>query len=157
MNFVSIRAEIIPKEMDNFAYVNILKLLRFECNVHLLQKEKIVDEFGVLDIEHHYFDADGDIYDMRKIQINYEDEIYDYVEDYNIFNLDYDEIVDALKNTGFRYSLQSKERIISDADIVKIKKFFGILIAICVVTDGYVVIEENIGDLSVLEYIILNY
>lgn len=50
MNFVSIRAEIIPKEMDNFAYVNILKLLRFECDVHLLQKEKIVDEFGVLDI-----------------------------------------------------------------------------------------------------------
>lgn len=146
MNFISIKAEIIPKEMNNFTYINILELLKFNCNIYLLQKENIIDEFGVLDIEHHYFDADGDVYDMRKIQMNYEDEICDYIEDYNTFNLNADEIIDVLKNTGFRYNLQSKNRVIGDGDIVKIKKFLEILIALCVITNGYIVIEEDIGN-----------
>lgn len=146
MNFISIKADIIPKELNDFTYVNILKLLLFRCNISLLHKETIIDEFGVLNIEHHCFDAEGDLYDMRKIQMNDEDEIYHYIEDYNIFNLDNNEILNTLKNTGFRYSLQSKERIVFDGNIIKIKKFLDILIVLCIITKGFVVIEESVGD-----------
>lgn len=146
MNFISIKAEIIPKELNGFTYDNILKLLLFKCNINLFHKETIVDEFGILDIEHHCFDAEGDLYDMRKIQMNDEDEIYHYIEDCNIFNLDNNEILNTLKNTGFRYSLQSKERVVVDGDVVKIKKFLDILMAMCMITKGFVVIEESIGN-----------
>lgn len=146
MNFISIKAEIIPKELNGFTYDNILKLLLFKCNIHLLHKESIVDEFGIIDIEHHCFNADGDIYNMRKIQMDCEDEICSYIEDYNVFNLDTYKIIDALKNTGFRYNLQSKERVIFDGDVVKIKKLLDILMAMCVITKGFVVIEESIGN-----------
>lgn len=144
MNFLSLDAVIIPKRLEDLSHKKIKDKLIFDCDISLKYKDFIIDEFGVIDIEIYSFIANLDVFAMSKITLDKVDPPQDYLEDYNYFGLDIDEISEIWKKNDFSYQLSTMERLIELNDIQKIKKFLGISMIVCKITNGYIIIKHSI-------------
>ena len=80
---------------------------------------------------------------MEKLEFDDVDPPNIYLEDFNVFNLDLDEISSRWEVLGFSYKPQTSERVIEIDDKVKIVKFLTLVNSITSLVEGWLNCKAN--------------
>ena len=114
----------------------------FNVSNEIISDDEDIIHFDIVKIRNQ-----GDTFLLEKLEFDDVDPPNIYLEDFNVFNLDLDEISSRWEVLGFSYKPQTSERVIEIDDKVKIVKFLTLVNSITSLVEGWLIVKQTIPNI----------